>query len=248
MTRSPTTSPSPGLARAPRPGRSPPRPAPAAPATPTSSPNARHRVDDLQPARTARSASSSRATGTPQTAITASPMNFSTRAAVAVDDRARGLEVAAQQLAHVLGVARTPTATCSRRGRRTAPTPGAARARTSGTGGRAAAAAGASARAALVAELLAGGVRAPQHDGQRRSCEAPHSMQNFDCSGTSLPQLRQITLHPSGRGTASVAWLLTAPPGFVRSGQSWRSAISSSNRRSGSSSADPNSSRRRRSR
>ncbi len=56
-------------------------------------------------ARTARSASSSWAVGAPQTAITASPMNFSTVPAVAVDDVARQVEVAAQELAGVLRVA-----------------------------------------------------------------------------------------------------------------------------------------------
>ena len=57
-----------------------------------------------RPARTARSASSSVATGVPHTAITASPMNFSTTPAVAADDGSRRLEVAGQQLAHLLGV------------------------------------------------------------------------------------------------------------------------------------------------
>ena len=55
--------------------------------------------------RTARSASSSCATGVPQTAITASPMNFSTVPAVALDDLPAQLEVARQELADVLGVA-----------------------------------------------------------------------------------------------------------------------------------------------
>ena len=59
-----------------------------------------------RPARTDRSASSSWVVGTPHTAITASPMNFSTTAAVAGDDPRALLEVAAQQLADVLLVAR----------------------------------------------------------------------------------------------------------------------------------------------
>ena len=46
--------------------------------TPTSSPSAVTVASSSRPARTARSASSPRATGTPHTAITASPMNFST--------------------------------------------------------------------------------------------------------------------------------------------------------------------------
>ena len=56
-------------------------------------------------ARTARSASSSCATGVPQTAITASPMNFSTVPPCTLDDPGRLLEVAAEQLAHRLRVA-----------------------------------------------------------------------------------------------------------------------------------------------
>ena len=50
----------------------------ASPATPTSSPMSATRVTSSNPARTARSASSSWDVGTPHTAITASPMNFST--------------------------------------------------------------------------------------------------------------------------------------------------------------------------
>ena len=48
------------------------------PSTPASSPSAVMALARSSPARTARSASSSRAAGTPQTANTASPMNFST--------------------------------------------------------------------------------------------------------------------------------------------------------------------------
>ena len=47
-------------------------------ATPMSEPIAAIVLTSSRPARTARSASSSWAVGTPQTAITASPMNFST--------------------------------------------------------------------------------------------------------------------------------------------------------------------------
>ena len=50
----------------------------ASPGAPTSCPIAATAAASSRPARTARSASSSWATGTPQTAITASPMNFST--------------------------------------------------------------------------------------------------------------------------------------------------------------------------
>ena len=50
----------------------------ASPGAPTSSPIAATAATSSSPARTARCASSSCATGTPQTAITASPMNFST--------------------------------------------------------------------------------------------------------------------------------------------------------------------------
>ena len=46
--------------------------------TPTSSPSAETASTSSSAARTARSASSSVAVGVPQTAITASPMNFST--------------------------------------------------------------------------------------------------------------------------------------------------------------------------
>ena len=46
--------------------------------TPTSSPSAVTAATRSRAARTARSASSSVAVGVPQTAITASPMNFST--------------------------------------------------------------------------------------------------------------------------------------------------------------------------
>ena len=49
----------------------------AKPGAPTESPNAATASARSSPARTARSASSSWAVGTPQTAITASPMNFS---------------------------------------------------------------------------------------------------------------------------------------------------------------------------
>ena len=56
-------------------------------------------------ARTARSASSSWAIGAPHIAITASPMNFSTDAAVAIDDHPGPLEVPILELAHGLRVA-----------------------------------------------------------------------------------------------------------------------------------------------
>ncbi len=59
-------------------------------------------------ARTARSASSSCACGTPKTAITASPMNFSTVPAVPLEDRARVLEVPPHRRSHGLGVVSLP--------------------------------------------------------------------------------------------------------------------------------------------
>jgi len=57
-------------------------------------------------ARHARSASSSCATGTPNTAITASPMNFYHRALVRLDDRLHSLEVVRQQPLQRLGIHR----------------------------------------------------------------------------------------------------------------------------------------------
>ena len=50
----------------------------ARPGTPRLDPQVPDRRHQIQPARTARSASPSSVTGVPQTAITASPMNFST--------------------------------------------------------------------------------------------------------------------------------------------------------------------------
>ena len=57
-----------------------------------------------RPARTARSGSSSCAAGTPNTPTTASPMNFSTDAAVALDLCARHRRVATPASVHVLGI------------------------------------------------------------------------------------------------------------------------------------------------
>ena len=63
-------------------------------------------VDELEAGADARARRRPRGpSGVPQTAITASPMNFSTRAAVALDHLARDLEVARQRVADVLGVA-----------------------------------------------------------------------------------------------------------------------------------------------
>jgi uncharacterized protein (TIGR03032 family) len=77
FTRSPTTMPSPGVLTADAwPVTTPARARISG--APTSSPNAVTASTSSSPARTARSASSSRASGAPQTAITASPMNFST--------------------------------------------------------------------------------------------------------------------------------------------------------------------------
>ena len=56
------------------------------------------------PARTARSASSSWAIGVPHTAITASPMNFSTRPPCRSITWRRRVEVAGEEIPHVLGV------------------------------------------------------------------------------------------------------------------------------------------------
>ncbi len=78
-------------------------------------------------ARTARSASSSWATGTPHTAMTASPMNFSTRPAVAAQDVRRGVEVPRQQR-RASPPGRDPRpAWWTRPGRRTGPIPAAVR-------------------------------------------------------------------------------------------------------------------------
>ena len=60
------------------------------------------RID--RPARTARSASSARASGAPKTAITASPMYFSTTPAVPLDPRAGILEVELVPVADVFRV------------------------------------------------------------------------------------------------------------------------------------------------
>ena len=72
-------------------------------------------------ARTARSASSSCSCGTPKTAITASPMNFSTVAAVALDDRLHPLEVAARAARAAPPGRSTRRARSSRRRRRRGP-------------------------------------------------------------------------------------------------------------------------------
>ena len=70
-----------------------------------SSPSAGTAATSSSAARTARSASSSWAVGAPQTAITASPMNFSTVPPCRSIDAAGHVEVAGQQLARLLGVA-----------------------------------------------------------------------------------------------------------------------------------------------
>ncbi len=79
--------------------------------TPTVSPSDATASTSSSPARTARSASSSCAVGTPQTAITASPMNFSTVPPYREIDPPALLEVARQQLAHLLVVADLARAT-----------------------------------------------------------------------------------------------------------------------------------------
>ncbi len=78
FTRSPATIPSPTAARftAASPVNTPARALSSG--APTSSPSADTAATRSNAARTARSASSSCATGVPHTAITASPMNFST--------------------------------------------------------------------------------------------------------------------------------------------------------------------------
>ena len=73
-------------------------------------PNALTAATSSSAARTARSASSSCATGVPQTAITASPMNFSTTPPYRPMTARCDLEVPRQKVAHLLGVARPPTA------------------------------------------------------------------------------------------------------------------------------------------
>ena len=78
----------------------------ASPATPIALAEGHDGVDELEARRARRARRRPRArSGTPHTAITASPMNFSTVTAVAGDDPAALLEVAREQLAHVLLVA-----------------------------------------------------------------------------------------------------------------------------------------------
>ena len=104
LTRSPATIPWPSAARV-----TAASPVITAPRTATVEPSGVRRwltaSSRSTAARTARSASSSRATGVPQTAITASPMNFSMVPAVAPDPLAGQREVAVEELADRLGVA-----------------------------------------------------------------------------------------------------------------------------------------------
>ena len=79
-------------------------PARACSATPRDDPSAPTRSMISSADRTARSASSSWATGVPQTAMTASPMNFSTVAAMTFHGVGGGLEVPGEHRPNVLGV------------------------------------------------------------------------------------------------------------------------------------------------
>ena len=104
LTMSPATMPCPSapMVTAASPVRTPARAASSG--APTSIPSADTAATRSSAARTARSASSSVAVGVPHTAMTASPMNFST-----VPPYARSacgsVEVAGQEFAHLLGVA-----------------------------------------------------------------------------------------------------------------------------------------------
>ena len=106
FTRSPATMPMAGSADGDRglAGREPPRAATARqPGAPC--PGCRTASTRSRAARTARSASSSRATRVPQTAITASPMNFSTEPPWRSISVSAAIEVAVEQRTHILRVA-----------------------------------------------------------------------------------------------------------------------------------------------
>ncbi len=162
-------------------------------------------------ARTARSASSSCAMGAPQTAMTASPMNFSTVPPYRPITSAREVEVPRQRLAHLLRVAllgerreahevgeqdATPAGARRRaRGCRMACAPGrrvprhgrprAGRARTSGV-------------AHSPQNLAPGGLAVP-HAGHEAESGVAHSVQNLRPASFSVPQLEQVmTARTSG--------------------------------------------------
>ena len=152
-------------------------------------------------ARTARSESSSVATGVPQTAITASPMNFSTVPPYRSMMSARDLEVLREELARLLGVAslgrgREADEVGEEDGDEAALGRGCAQLR-----GRP------SPAGALVA--MSGDPHSPQnfwpgrldapHDPQTACSGEPHSPQNFWPSALTWPQDAQVTPCTSAR-------------------------------------------------
>ena len=105
LTMSPATMPCPSapMVTAASPVRTPARAASSG--APTSSPSVDTAATRSSAARTARSASSSVAVGVPHTAMTASPMNFSTVPPYSSISLPAGVEVAGEEFAHLLWVA-----------------------------------------------------------------------------------------------------------------------------------------------
>ena len=145
-------------------------------------------------ARTARSASSSWAIGVPHTAMTASPMNFSTVPPYRSTIARHSVEVRRQELAHVLGVAclgerREPDEVGEEHADQA---PLGAGAVVRGRLGAVPVASAGRWLAALAAELGAGRVGRPAR-AQAALRRCPHSRQNFRPTSFWAPQVAQIT-------------------------------------------------------
>jgi hypothetical protein len=176
-------------------------PARASRTTPLSRPSAPTPATSSSAARTARSASSSWAVGVPHTAITASPMNFSTSppcrsticlAASKYLDRSSRTSSASRCSESVVKPTRSANRTDTRRRSVAGPVPLGATA-AGGASGRASALRG----EPHSPQNLLSGVFGAEHDGQTSASGAPHSLQNFRPRSFSVPQLGQRITDPS---------------------------------------------------
>ncbi len=179
---------------------------------PTVSPSVRTACTSSRAARTARSASSSWATGVPHTAMTASPMNFSTvppyRAItcrhVSKYCESRSLTSSGSRFSErAVNPTRSANSTETRRRSDTggAVTAAAIRAGAAAIPGPTAPAAARESDAPHSPQNLnLGSFGLPQF-GQATTRAAPHSPQNLRSAGLSVPQLEQIKAYPR-RGVA----------------------------------------------
>ncbi len=164
----------------------------------TSGPRARTASTSSRAARTARSGSSSRATGAPQTAMTASPMNFSTvppyrpmtvRASSKYSERSSRTASASRPSAIVVNPTRSANSTVTKRRSATGAACAAPMAVASGVGPRDAAAAASSlmSRVPHSPQKRAWGGLVDPHVGQAAASLEPHSWQNLRPASLTVP-------------------------------------------------------------